>query len=59
VHDYFSYVQGGIPSVITGGLGAPLANKRAFHHFVQVDITPDGIKTSVVRFDGPASYGDD
>src|SRR5204863_8078302 len=36
IHEYAKFVQGGIPSYITGGLGAPLArapSENAFHHF--------------------------
>jgi hypothetical protein len=58
VHQFSSFVQAGIPSYITGGLGAPLTAsgpEHAFHHFLQLDATPDRIAVEVVRFDGRPS----
>ena len=55
VHQYSHYEQGGIPSYITGGLGAPLTRSgpdHAFHHFLQLDVADDGIRVTAVRFDG-------
>jgi hypothetical protein len=49
---------GGIPGYITGGLGAPLTMAgadHAFHHFLEVDVEDDGLRVSVVRFDGKPS----
>jgi 3',5'-cyclic AMP phosphodiesterase CpdA len=58
LHQFGEFRQGGIPSYITGGLGAPLTGRdpaHAFHHFVQLDVSDGGIKVSVVRFDGKPS----
>jgi hypothetical protein len=57
-HRFASFTQGGIPSYITGGLGAPLDTKAdadAFHHFLQLDVAPDGLHVTVVKFEGPPS----
>ncbi len=62
VHEFAQLTQGGIPSYISGGLGAPLDHsgpEHAFHHFLQVDVTDVGLKVSVIRFDGAATMGDD
>jgi Calcineurin-like phosphoesterase len=61
LHAYLPYDTAGIPSYITGGLGAPLDRggpDYAFHHFLQVDVTPSDVHVTVVRFDGKASQGD-
>jgi hypothetical protein len=61
-HRYASFTQGGIPSYITGGLGAPLDKKGgddAFHHFLQLDVGPDGLHVTVVKFGGTPSIGQD
>ena len=55
VHQYSQLTQAGIPTYITGGLGAPLTRSgpdSAFHHFLQLDVAESGIRVSVVRFDG-------
>lgn len=62
LHVYAEYAQGGIPAYITGGLGAPLVRAypgAAFHHFLQLDVEPDKLRVSVVRFPGESAYGDD
>ena len=58
VHQYTRFEQAGIPSYITGGLGAPLARsgpEHAFHHFLVLDVTDSGIHVEVVRFGGAPS----
>ena len=60
VHQFIRFTQGGIPSYITGGLGAPLNSagpEHAFHHFLQVDVAGDRVEVNVVRFDGQPSVG--
>jgi hypothetical protein len=55
VHQYSQFTQAGIPTYVTGGLGAPLTRAgpdKAFHHFLQLDVAEDGIHVRVVRFDG-------
>jgi 3',5'-cyclic AMP phosphodiesterase CpdA len=62
VHDYEHFEQRGIPTYITGGLGAPLIRSgpaHAFHHFLVLDVTDGGISVDVVRFDGTPSVGTD
>jgi hypothetical protein len=58
VHQFTRFEQSGIPSYITGGLGAPLTAsgpEHAFHHFLQLDVRDTGITVDVVRFDGAAA----
>jgi 3',5'-cyclic AMP phosphodiesterase CpdA len=58
VHQFTEFRQAGIPSYITGGLGAPLTRsgpERAFHHFLLLDVADSGIRVEVVRFGGPPS----
>jgi len=60
VHQFTRFDQSGIPTYITGGLGAPLTPSgpdAAFHHFLQLDVTEAGIHVDVVRFDGAPSIG--
>jgi hypothetical protein len=60
VHEYARFEQAGIPSYITGGLGAPLTPSgpdHAFHHFLQLDVSEQGIHVDVVRFDGTPVVG--
>jgi 3',5'-cyclic AMP phosphodiesterase CpdA len=55
VHQFSKFVQAGIPSYITGGLGAPLTAsgpEHAFHHFLELDVRESGITVEVVRFEG-------
>ena len=55
VHQFAKLEMGGIPAYITGGLGAPLDNvgaDKAFHHFLQIDVTDGGLEVSVVKFGG-------
>ena len=63
VHEFAQFTQAGIPSYISGGLGAPLTRsageEHAFHHFLQLDVSDGGIHVSVVRFDGKPSAGQD
>ena len=58
-HQYSHFVQAGIESYLTGGLGAPLkvesGPEHAYHHFLQLDVTDHAIAVSVVRFDGAPS----
>jgi hypothetical protein len=64
LHAYLAYTTAGIPSYITGGLGAPLdgstqrAPDYAFHHFLQVDVEDSGLHVSVVRFPGSSSVAE-
>ncbi len=56
-HGYADYVQGGIRSFITGGMGAPLdaghGKEGSFHHFLLVAVPPDApLAVEVVRFPG-------
>jgi hypothetical protein len=59
LHGYVAFQQQGIPTYITGGLGAPLTHAsppiEAFHHFLQVDVVGDALKVDVVRFHGAPS----
>ncbi|HEY3822444.1 MAG TPA: metallophosphoesterase [Polyangiaceae bacterium] len=58
VHQFTRFEQAGIPSYITGGLGAPLTRsgaEHAFHHFLVLDVTDSGIHVDVVRFGGAPS----
>jgi len=58
VHQFAKFDEAGIPAYITGGLGAPLDRAgpdKAFHHFLQLDVTDDAIEVTVVRFDGAPS----
>jgi len=62
VHKFAHFSQANIDSYITGGLGAPLdraSPDQAFHHFLQLDLTDEKIRVSVVRFDGKPSYGEE
>ena len=62
VHQFSQFHQAGIPSYITGGLGAPLTRsgpEHAFHHFLQLDVTDAGIHVEVVRFPGASSIARD
>jgi 3',5'-cyclic AMP phosphodiesterase CpdA len=58
VHQYIRFSQRGIPSYITGGLGAPLnssAPDHGFHHFLQIDVSDNQVQVDVVRFAGSSS----
>jgi hypothetical protein len=58
VHQFTRLEQNGIPTYITGGLGAPLTHSgadHAFHHFLVLDLTDSGIHVEVVRFSGTPS----
>jgi hypothetical protein len=58
VHEFSQFQQAGIPSYITGGLGAPLRRSgpaHAFHHFLQLDVSDAAIHVEVVRFGGTPS----
>ncbi len=60
LHQFSRFVQGDIPSYITGGLGAPLTDsgpEHAFHHFLQVDVTDESLQVDVVRFPGVPATG--
>ena len=62
VHEYAKFEQAGIPSYITGGLGAPLTPagpEHAFHHFLQLDVADDGLHVTLVRFDGKPSIAEE
>ena len=61
VHEFANLEQAGIPSYITGGLGAPLDNsgpEHAFHRFLEIEVTNAGLRVAVVRFDGKPSLAD-
>lgn len=60
-HMYAAYIQDGVETRLTGGLGAPLVKGLAesdggFHHFLLLDISPGGdkalLRVEVVRFHG-------
>lgn len=59
-HGYWDYEQGGIHSIITGGLGAPLkgsaGKEHAFHHLLELDLNDSGLQVKVVRFPGRSSF---
>jgi hypothetical protein len=63
VHGFATYAHAGIPTYITGGLGAPLSNKLpqegAYHHFLQIDVGPSALEVSVVRFGGGIINGEE
>lgn len=59
LHAFVAYKTAGIPSYITGGLGAPLDRggpDYSFHHFLQVNVG-ESLTVDVVRFDGARSEG--
>ncbi|HEY8090938.1 MAG TPA: metallophosphoesterase, partial [Polyangiaceae bacterium] len=56
VHQFTRFTQAGIPTYVTGGLGAPLTASgpdHAFHHVLQLDVTDAGIHVEVLRYAGP------
>jgi hypothetical protein len=59
VHGYAAFQTSGIPSYITGGLGAPLVRDvpgiESVHHFLQVEVVGNTLEVAVVRFDGKPS----
>jgi 3',5'-cyclic AMP phosphodiesterase CpdA len=58
MHEFLAFEHAGIPSYITGGLGAPLSvtdGEHGFHHFLQLDLSDAGAKVAIVRFDGQPS----
>jgi 3',5'-cyclic AMP phosphodiesterase CpdA len=59
-HGFWDYQQQGIHSIISGGLGAPLAvaagKEHAFHHLLQLDLSDAGLQVKVVRFGGRSTY---
>jgi hypothetical protein len=60
LHQFTQFEQGGIPSYITGGLGAPLTasgEQHAFHHFLELDVSEESIHIDVVRFPGKSAIG--
>jgi hypothetical protein len=62
VHQFAKIDFGGIPAYITGGLGAPLDRvgpERAFHHFLQIDVTADALSVSVVKFRGSQTVAEE
>lgn len=62
LHQYSRFTQGGIPSYITGGLGAPLTSsgpEHAFHHFLVLDVTEDELRVSAVHWGGASTTGPD
>ncbi len=54
IHAYSTAEVGGVGYTVTGGGGAYLHNRfgptGSKHHFVVVDVTPNGVKQQVVRF---------
>ncbi len=62
VHGFAAYTHSGIPTYISGGLGAPLSNKMpeqgAFHHFLQIDVG-DRLDVAIVRFGGGVVRGEE
>ncbi len=55
-HEFAQFRQGGVPSYITGGMGAPLGRgdpEHAFHHVLQLDVTAAGLNVTVIRFNNP------
>ena len=57
-HMYAKFEQEGIPSYITGGLGAPLHDaagpEKAFHHLLVLDVTDESpIDVQLVKFPEP------
>jgi hypothetical protein len=54
-HGFWEYQQGGLHSIISGGLGAPLKGcagpAHAFHHFLVLDVRDGSLDVSVVRED--------
>jgi hypothetical protein len=62
LHTLMTFQTAGIPTYITGGLGAPLdrtASDVAYHHFLQVDVVSDQLQVTVVRFGGDGARGTD
>ena len=62
MHQFARYLHRGIPSYISGGLGAPLTAsgpEHAFHHFLVLDVSAKGIDVEVVRHLGQPSMGKD
>ncbi len=61
IHGYAELVQGGVKTVITGGLGAPLAKSAAlgqFHHVLEVEVGR-ALTVHVLKFDGTPNLDDD
>jgi hypothetical protein len=60
VHEYVTFEQGGIPTYVTGGLGAPLARSSSSdavvlrHHVLQLDVLDSRLDVTFVPFEGPA-----
>jgi 3',5'-cyclic AMP phosphodiesterase CpdA len=57
VHHFAQFRQAGIPSFVSGGLGARLVpcrcgDCRAFHHVLQLDVSDAQLGVSLLRFPG-------
>ena len=64
VHQFAHFLQNGIPTYVSGGLGAHLVackcgDCRSFHHMLQLDVGDSDIRVSVVAFPGAQTGGDD
>ncbi len=49
IHSYGEIQKGKTNYIITGGAGAPLHGKNSFFHYVLVTVTPDEVKTEVIK----------
>jgi hypothetical protein len=59
-HGFWEFQQQGIHTIISGGLGAPLAKAagkdHAFHHLLQLEVNSAGLQVKVIRFEGRSTY---
>jgi 1,2-diacylglycerol 3-alpha-glucosyltransferase len=44
--------------LVTGGAGARLQDPSSFHHFILVDVGPDGVKDTLVRIESGQTWWD-
>ncbi len=63
LHTGISYVQGGIRSYITGGLGAPIARETPSgadrrHHVLRMDFTDSSLNVTLLPFEGATVVAD-
>jgi 3',5'-cyclic AMP phosphodiesterase CpdA len=57
VHNFAEFEQAGIPTYVSGGLGAHLVkclcnDCQSFHHFLELEVSESDLRATVVRFPG-------
>ena len=55
IHSYYSYVEGNVRYIVTGGAGAELLTTDSYYHYIRVKLTDKDYYTEMIQLPSPSN----